>query len=161
MAERAYQFERDDEATFFIAADNWQFERAGLLAGERLLLQLQRMEKAYLEQHRRDYEVTQSFSLALLDPSALDDLRETGSCDFAIPEIMFDLFYPGQYRRLIKSVRVSFPVWQVLIPISAPNSTLIQQSSGEPPRSNRFNRRRAMTDKPPSRRARSERRRHI
>jgi hypothetical protein len=67
------------------------------------------METAYLEQNRRDYEVTQSFSLALLDPSALADLRETGRCDFAIPEIMFDLFYPGQYRRIIKSARVSLP----------------------------------------------------
>ena len=39
MAERTYQFERDDD-TIFIAGDNWQFDRAGLLAGERLLLQL-------------------------------------------------------------------------------------------------------------------------
>jgi hypothetical protein len=108
MAERTYRFERDDE-TIFIAADNWQFDRAGLLAGERLLLQLQRMEKAYLEQHRRDYEVTQSFSLALLDPSALINLRETRNCTFKIPEILFDLFYPGQYKRIIKSVRLSIP----------------------------------------------------
>jgi hypothetical protein len=38
LAERAYQFERDDDDTIFIAGDNWQFDRAGLLAGERLLL---------------------------------------------------------------------------------------------------------------------------
>lgn len=109
MAERTYQFERDDE-TPFIANDNWQFDRAGLLAGESLLLQLQRMEKAYLEKHTRDNEITQSFSLALLQPSALIDIRRrTGSCDFQIPEIAFDLFYPGQYKRLIKSVRLTIP----------------------------------------------------
>ncbi len=108
MAERTYQFERDDD-TIFIAGDNWQFDRAGLLAGERLLLQLQRMEKAYLERHTRDYEVTQSFSLALLDPSALVMLRQTGSCEFTIPEFVFDLFYPGQYKRIIKSVRITIP----------------------------------------------------
>ncbi|BAZ33812.1 hypothetical protein NIES4074_63260 (plasmid) [Cylindrospermum sp. NIES-4074] len=108
MAERTYQFERDDN-TILIAGDNWQFDRAGLLAGERLLLQLQRMEKAYLEKHTRDYEVTQSFSLVLLNPSALLTLRQTGSCDFTIPEIAFDLFYPGQYKRLIKSVRLTIP----------------------------------------------------
>jgi len=108
MAERTYQFERDDD-TIFIAADNWQFDRAGLLAGERLILQLQRMEKAYIEQHKRDYEVTQSFSLAILDPLALVTLRQTGSCDFVIPEIMFDLLYPGQYKRLVKSVRITIP----------------------------------------------------
>ena len=109
LAERAYQFERDDDDTIFIAGDNWQFDRAGLLAGERLLLQLQRMEKAYLEKHTRDYEVTQSFSLVLLDPSALLALRQTGSCNFTIPEIAFDLFYPGQYKRLVKSVRLTIP----------------------------------------------------
>lgn len=108
MAERAYQFERDD-VTPYILADNWQFDRAGLLAGERLLLQLQRMEKAYLENHIRDYEITQSFSLALLNPSALVTLRATGNCNFTIPEIIFDLFYPGQYKRLIKSVRLTIP----------------------------------------------------
>jgi hypothetical protein len=109
MAERAYQFERGDETATFIAGDNWQFDRAGLLAGERLMLQLQRLEKAFLEQHTRDYEVNQSFSLALMNPSALVNLRETGRCEFTIPEIWFDLFYPGQYRRVIKSVRLSIP----------------------------------------------------
>lgn len=108
MAERTYQFERDDN-TIFIASDNWQFDRAGLLAGERLLLQLQKIEKAYLEQNKRDYEVTQSFSLALLDPWELMMLRQTGKCDFKIPEVAFDLFYPGQYRRVIKSVRITIP----------------------------------------------------
>lgn len=109
MAERAFQFERGDDSAFFIAGDNWQFDRAGLLAGERLLLQLQRLEKAFIEQHTRDYEVSQSFSLALLDPAALENLRQTGSCEFTIPEVWFDLSYPGQYRRLIKSVRLSIP----------------------------------------------------
>jgi hypothetical protein len=109
MAERAYQFERGDDTALFIAGDNWQFDRAGLLAGERLMLQLQRLEKAFLEQHTRDYEVNQSFSLALMNPAALVSLRETGSCEFTIPEIWFDLFYPGQYRRVIKSVRLSIP----------------------------------------------------
>ncbi len=108
MAEKTYQFERDDDK-IFIAGDNWQFDRAGLLAGERLLLQLQQMERAYIEQNKRDFEVTQSFSMALLNPSALLELKENGSCNFKIPEIAFDIFYPGQYKRLIKSVRVTIP----------------------------------------------------
>jgi hypothetical protein len=108
-AQKAYQFERDDKATFFIASDNWQYNRAGLLAGERLLLQLQQMENAYLEQNVRDQEITQSFSLALLDSSQLLSLRENGTCVIDLPEIAFDLSYPGQYKRLIKSVRLSIP----------------------------------------------------
>jgi hypothetical protein len=108
IAERTYEFERDD-STIFIAGDNWQSDRAGLLAGERLILQLQRLEKAYLENHIRDNEITQSFSLALLQPSELIEFRQKGSCEFQIPEIAFDLFYPGQYKRLIKSVRITIP----------------------------------------------------
>ena len=107
-AERAFRFETDDE-TILIAPDNWRFDRAGLLAGEQLLLQLQRMEKAYIAQHTRDHEITHSFSLALVDPRALFALRETGSCAFIVPEVLFDLFYPGQYKRLLKSVRLTIP----------------------------------------------------
>ncbi|MEN8249898.1 MAG: neuraminidase-like domain-containing protein [Bacteroidota bacterium] len=108
LTERAYQFERDDD-TIFIQNDNWDAQRAGLLAGERLMLQLQQMEKAYIEKNVRDYEVNQSFSIAQIHPEKLIELRENGSCEFEIPEIFFDLFYPGQYKRMIKSVRLTLP----------------------------------------------------
>jgi len=108
LTERAYQFERDDD-TILIQNDNWDVERAGLLAGERLMLQLQQMEKAYIEKNVRDYEVNQSFSVAQINPEKLIQLRENGSCEFEIPEIFFNLFYPGQYKRIIKSVRLTIP----------------------------------------------------
>ena len=109
MAEKAYQFERDDENTTFIANDNWPYDRAGLLSGESLQQQLQQMEKSYIETNNRDYEITQSFSLSMLNPEELINLRQTGSCDFKIPEIAYDLTYPGQYKRLIKSVSITIP----------------------------------------------------
>lgn len=108
LAESAYQFEIDS-TTSFIANDNWQFDRAGLLAGERLLMQLQKMEQAYIENNARTPEITQSFSLALLAPSELVKLRQTGSCNIKIPEIAFEMVYPGQYKRLTKSVRLTIP----------------------------------------------------
>ena len=108
-AEQAYRFEQGDETKSFIAHDNWQFDRAGLLAGESLILQLERMEKAYLDNNKRQNEITQSFSLALLDPLALTDLKEKGNCEFTIPEFLFNLIYPGQYNRIIKSVRITVP----------------------------------------------------
>jgi hypothetical protein len=107
-AQRAYQFETDDQ-TFFVANENWEADKAGLLAGERLMLQLQRMEKAYLDQNRREYEITLPCSLAQINPRALIDLRETGRCDFSVPEIWFDLYYPGQYKRRMKSARLTIP----------------------------------------------------
>jgi hypothetical protein len=108
MAQRAYQFERDDD-TVFVAPGNWQFDKAGLLAGERLTLQLQQLENAYLARNTRQFEMTQSFSLALIDPGALLNLRETGSCEFTLPEILFDLAYPGQYKRILSGVRLTIP----------------------------------------------------
>lgn len=108
LAEQAYQFEQND-TTFFIAGDNWESDKAGLLAGDRLLLQLQKLEQAYIKRNVRKPEITQTFSLAMLDPSELINLRQTGTCTIIIPEIAFELFYPGQYRRLIKSVRLTIP----------------------------------------------------
>ena len=108
-AQRAYQFETDDQ-TFFIANDNWQADKAGLLAGERLTLQLQTcwtrlMSNRHPLAGRSDVAVFTSS----IDPRALIDLRETGRCDFSVPEIWSDLYYPGQYKRGIKSVRLTIP----------------------------------------------------
>jgi hypothetical protein len=108
MAETAYQYERDRTDTY-ITGDAWDTERAGLLSGEKLMIQLQEMEKAFLESGRRDYEVNQTLSMSQIDPSALHELREEGSCEFRLAEPFFDVTYPGQYRRRIKSMRLSIP----------------------------------------------------
>ena len=107
-AEQTYQFEQDDNS-FFIAGDNWEPDKAGLLSGERLLLQLQQLEQAFIMGNKRKPEITQTFSLAMLDPEQLIYLRQTGTCDIKIPEIAFEMLYPGQYKRIIKSVRLSIP----------------------------------------------------
>jgi hypothetical protein len=46
--------------------------------------------------------------LQQLNPLALIALRETGSCEFALPEALFDMGFPGQYMRRIKSVALTF-----------------------------------------------------
>ena len=118
MTQRAYQFERNDDNTVFIAPDNWQADQAGLLAGERLTLQLQQLENAYLAKNTRQLDVTQTFSLALVDPHALLQLRETGSCEFTLPEVLFDLANPGHYKRTITAVRLTIPA------VTGPNTNL-------------------------------------
>lgn len=59
-------------------------------------------------------ELDQSISLSQTDRGALDDLRETGTCQFNVPELIFDLFYPG-HRRRVRAVRLTIPVrnWTV------------------------------------------------
>ena len=108
-AETAYQFELDDQ-TYFIKNDNWYSQKTGLLAGERLLLQLQQMEYEYLQKNTRLIEITQSFSMRQIAPEKLIALKVDSRCEnFTIPEIAYDLIYPGYYKRLIKSVRITIP----------------------------------------------------
>jgi hypothetical protein len=87
----------------------WNGARKGLLAGETLSLDLRRLEMAYLEQNRREYELTRHVSLARLDPMALLRLKATGVCEVKVPEWLFDLDSPGQYMRRLKTVAVSIP----------------------------------------------------
>jgi len=109
-AERAWQFEvAAATPPAFVQASHWDSLRKGLLAGERMAMDLHRMEVAYLEQSRREYELTRRFSLALIDPLALLSLKSTGSCEFILPEMLFDLDRPGLYLRRIKAVALSLP----------------------------------------------------
>ena len=109
MAEQAYHFERPDDTASVLDGSYWDTSHAGLLAGEKLLLDLQNLERHYLETNYRTLEVEQAFSLAQFDPSALVRLQETGSCRFNVPEVFFDLTYPGHFRRRIKAARLTVP----------------------------------------------------
>ena len=107
-AERSYQYElgRDDS---FIAFGYWDSVKKGLQASDRLIYDLKRMENGYLDNHKREYEISKSVSLMSLDPLALLRLRATGVCDFTVPEALFDLDFAGQYFRRIKTASVSIP----------------------------------------------------
>jgi hypothetical protein len=110
-AERTYQYEFgiEEGETRFIEFGQWDNLKKGLLAGEKLGLGLKRMEAAYLDQNKRCFEITKNISLALTDPEALLNLRENGFCEFTFPELIFDMDYPGQYLRRIKSLSLTIP----------------------------------------------------
>jgi peptidoglycan hydrolase-like protein with peptidoglycan-binding domain len=107
--ERAYRQELALPDATFVQFGYWDSLRKGLLAGERLQYDLERMDVGYLENNLREYEITQHVSLAQLDPVALTQLRTSGGCEFSVPEALFDVDYPGQYLRRIKSVSVTVP----------------------------------------------------
>lgn len=110
-AERCYRYELaiDGNVPEFIQFGHWDNRRQGLLAGERLAHDLRRMEVAYYENHRREYELTKRVSLASLDPVALIALRKTGACHFSLPSVIFNLDHASHYLRRIKLVGVSMP----------------------------------------------------
>ena len=111
QAEKTFQHELgpDESSLTFIQPTYWDSLRKGLLAGEQLNHDLRRMETAHLEANRRELEITKHVSLLQLDAAALLQLRETGGCDIHIPEVLFDLDFPGHFFRRLKSARVTIP----------------------------------------------------
>jgi hypothetical protein len=107
-AEKAYQFERGNKDSF-IQFGYWDSLKKGLLSGERLYYDLKRMEMAYLDQNKREYEITRHVSIALLDPLQLVTLKATGQCFVELHEELYDFDYPGQYMRRLKQVSISIP----------------------------------------------------
>lgn len=108
-AERCFRYELNLDVSDYIQYGYWDSLKKGLLAGENLAYDLKRMEVAYLDMNKRQLELTKHVSLSALDPQALIDLRSNRQCEFDIPEWLFDMDYPGQHMRRIKSVSVSIP----------------------------------------------------
>ncbi len=127
QAEKAYCYELGLDDSNFIQFGYWDSLKKGLLSGEKLYHDLKRMEMAYLENNKREYELTKHISLALLDPIALLQLRETGECYISIPEALFDLDHPGHYMRRIKTISLTIPC--VTGPYTNVSATLTLQSN--------------------------------
>jgi hypothetical protein len=108
-AERSFRYELNLETSDYIRYGYWDSLKKGLLAGEALSFDLRRMETAYLDLNKRQFELTKHVSLASLDPHALLTLVDSGICKFSIPEWLYDLDFPGQHMRRIKSVSISIP----------------------------------------------------
>ena len=105
--------------------------KEGLLAGEKLYLDIKRMEMAYHELNRREYELTKHVSLLQVNPLALLQFtRRTGRCTVSLPEEVFDMDGPGHYFRRIKAVGVSIPC--VTGPYASVNCTLTLLKSSDP-----------------------------
>ncbi len=122
-AEKCYHFEIGDEedksmtAKTFIKGSGvyWDGLHSGLLAGEKLLVDLHTMEVAYLENDKNELEITRPVSLWELENRAfkkaskqdpLNQLKTSGCCTFTIPEALFSSDFPNQYFRRIRDVRV-------------------------------------------------------
>ncbi|MGZ4432764.1 MAG: Tc toxin subunit A-related protein, partial [Trebonia sp.] len=124
---RSFRFELPHTSQRFLPEEDWDNLHAGLLAGERLDFALRRMEKAYLDENRRELEITKHISLRLDFPVAYLQLRTTGYCEIGIPEWMFDVDYPGHYLRRFKSLQATAPI--VASPLTGVHCRLTMLSS--------------------------------
>jgi hypothetical protein len=131
LAERAFQYERptwstgstgsslmagsrvggDGSSPRFLRPEGyWQpGDNGGMFAAQQLALDLRRMQIAYIERPSFDYQISKTVSLRQIDPVALTRLQETGTATFEVPEVYFDMDFPGHYMRRLKSVAVSIP----------------------------------------------------
>ena len=125
QAEKCLQFELPQTSSSgpgYIQFGYWDNLKKGLLAGEKLQLGLRRLEMAHLEQNKREFEITKHVSLRQINPVAILALRKDGKCSFALPEVLFDMDFPGHYCRRIKSVSISIPC--ITGPYTGLNATL-------------------------------------
>lgn len=112
-AEMAFRYERGivdsapDSPPPFIRFGYWEPRNDGLLSGERLWCSLKELEAAYHEARGHDFEITKHVSLRSVNPIALIALRGLAVAEFAIPEVLFDMDFPGHYSRRIKSVALT------------------------------------------------------
>jgi hypothetical protein len=97
-----------DEMTF-IKFNYWDSGRKGLLSGEALYLDIKKMEVAYHDYNKREYEITHPVSLQSLNPNALLQLKATGSCEITIPEWVLEMNCPGLFTRRLRTVSISLP----------------------------------------------------
>ncbi|MCX6543102.1 MAG: insecticidal toxin protein [Acidobacteria bacterium] len=119
-AERALQHELGDKSLAFVQP-GYLGGKEGLLAGEKLHLDIKRMEMAHSES-AHEANLYLNASLLELDPLAVIQLRATGRCTFSVPEELFDLNLPGMYFRRIHSVALGIPC--VTGPYTGVNCTL-------------------------------------
>nr|VFK63844.1 MAG: Hemopexin [Candidatus Kentron sp. UNK]VFK70947.1 MAG: Hemopexin [Candidatus Kentron sp. UNK] len=127
QAEQAFVFEKGIEAgeVNYVRGAYWDSQRKGLLAGATLELDLDRMDKAYMESDSRGFEITRNISLLEIDPLALLQLKTRGVCNFRLTEELFDYDFPGHYNRQIKTISLAFDIGEG----QAVNATLTQLNS--------------------------------
>ena len=73
----------------------------------RLLRDVFELDQYAFAKNQRKQQLSETFSLAQLDPFAFQIFRQTGRLPFATPMSLFDRRFPGHHLRLIKRVRTS------------------------------------------------------
>ena len=121
MAEKAYHFEIDGEIKQipeYMCGNYWENMYKGLLAPEKILLDLRRMEKAYLENDVHEMEITRPISLKELQERAelyeydegfetpLTDVRANCSCEFQLTENFFTNDFASHNFQRVKNVQI-------------------------------------------------------
>ncbi|TNH44190.1 neuraminidase-like domain-containing protein [Photorhabdus luminescens] len=132
-AQACWQYEMGDFATQFIVQNGWDDNHNGLLVGEKIKLNLLKMESAYLNRNERRLELTKTISLKNLLSGTKkwaeiqSELKTGEGMTFILNEKLFDQDYAGHYLRQITSVSVTLPT--LMGPYQDIKATLTQTKS--------------------------------
>src|SRR5262245_11230290 len=121
MAQTSLEFERQ-ESIAIVASYYSEREQRDLLAAERLLTDINRLDQHRLVTEQRKKEITKTFSLAAFDPIEIQRLRDQGWMTFTTKLQDFDRDFPGHYMRLVKSISIS--VIALIPPVEGIHATL-------------------------------------
>jgi len=141
--ERCFQFEKGVDSSNYIQFGNWDSLRKGLLAGERLFLDLKRLELAYMEESPTEFELIKHVSLRSLTSFTQDDWDAatkgttnlngsvgnppTKKFTISLNRQLFVDDFPGHCFRRIRSVSITIPC--VVGPFTTVSGTLRLLSS--------------------------------
>lgn len=126
LAEDQLAFERQERPATFIQDNYWEppskglspdfsppnsdgqvTSTRGLTGSARLLRDLYELDQYAFRTNQRKLQLSETISLAQLDPFAFQRFRATGVLPFATPMNLFDGKFPGHYLRLVRRVRTS------------------------------------------------------
>jgi hypothetical protein len=143
LAQAQLAFERQEIPPAFIKADYWEPPSRdltpdltlpalvvdgqgpnlrGLTGSARLLRDMYELDQYAFRTNQRKLQLTETISLAQLDPFVFQRFRETGMLPFATPMTLFDQKFPGHYLRLIRRVRTT--VIALIPPVDGIRATL-------------------------------------
>ncbi|WP_308602259.1 neuraminidase-like domain-containing protein [uncultured Fibrobacter sp.] len=110
-AEACYKFEIEgkSDGSRFMIGTYWESMYKGLLAPERLLLDLRTLEKDYIENSVHEMEITRPIKLSELVSDFASFIKNIESEDggqFKLEADLFDQDFPGHYFRRIKDARL-------------------------------------------------------
>ena len=124
LAQMQLTFERQETGIDFILSDYWSVttsrpfvnssgdqgeskDRRGMTGSARLLQDIYKLDQHAFTTDRRKLQMSKTISIAMHDPIAFQQFRQSGVLPFGTTLKLFDYDFPGHYLRLIKRVRTS------------------------------------------------------
>lgn len=108
QAQRAWQYELGTDERVVMGSP-WDPGKKGLLAADELIAQIHQLEVRFDQKKPYDHAKSPDIRLSEVDPKALIQLRNTGRCEFTIPEEYFDAIEPGGCFRRWRAMAVTIP----------------------------------------------------